>query len=283
MSGRRCRRSAAGLLLSALAAALLCACANIAPGGRAQLTAPTAISSVYSSLDMNLHLAAATPIAGACAGVQCRLDKGFELQISRLGARLAQAAYDADPTLKERVPAFTFIVAEKSEAGSASDAQGNVVIYRGVRTAGLNEESLAFLIAMEMGHVIARHHDEKSATGLLLSLVAQVVMPWTNLPAGLAALAGSLASAVGTQVITADKDVEHTLEAETIAHGILAQQGWSKSEIAMSLARYSDGLGDNPWAQTVRESLARLEHDRPIAILVAMNQQGSLSNSGMTP
>lgn len=258
--------------LPALASALLCACASTAPGGRQQLTAPTGISSVYSSFNMNMRLAAAPSVAQGCEGLQCRVDKAFDLQVARLGARLAQAAYDADPDLKQRVPSFNFSVADKSEAGSASDSLGNVVIYRGVRTPGLSEEALAFLIAREMGHVIARHHDERSATTLLISVVAQVLMPITSLTGGAAAVAGSVASALGTQIVSDDQKPAQTIEAEVIAHDLLLRQGWKNADIATSLARYTRNLGSGQWDQAIKDSLDRFDETNPDVILVAMNK-----------
>ena len=247
-------------------------CASIAPGGRQQLTAPTAISSVYSSLDMNMRLAAAEHIEKSCEGVQCRVNQGFERQVARLGTRLAQAAYELDPDLKERVPEFKFIVAEKSEAGSASDTSGTIVIYRGVRQAPLDEEALAFLIAREMGHVIARHHDERSATTIMLSIVAQVLLPMTSLTNGVAALTGSLASAFGTKVISAEKRAEQAVEADAIAHDLLARQGWNTPDVASSLANFTKVLDDSTWAHSVRDSLARSEQVEASIGPVAMEQ-----------
>ncbi|MDD5248552.1 MAG: M48 family metalloprotease [Rhodocyclaceae bacterium] len=256
-------------LLPAAVCAALCACASTGPGGRSQLTAPTPISSLYSSLDMDLRLATATSIEKACAGIQCRIDKGFDQQVARLGARLASAAYAANPDLRQRVPAFHFVVAEKSEAGSASDSQGNIVIFRGVRQPDLDEKALAFVMAREMGHVIARHHEEKSATGVMLSVLMQILMPLTNLTGGLAALTGSMASAVGTQVVSADKEAERRQEADAIAYDLLGRQGWSSDEIVASLARYAKDMNNDAWSQTVRQSLVQLEKARHAKMLVA--------------
>ena len=257
-----------------MVSALLCACASTAPGGRSQLTAPTGISSLYSSLDMNMRLAVSPSVMQSCAGVQCQLDTAFDLQVIRLGARLAQSAYAADPELKQRVPVFTFVVADKSDAGSASDSLGTVVIYRGVRTAGVTEETLAFLIAREMGHVIARHHDERSATTLLFSVIAQILIPVTSLTGGVAAIASTMVSAVGTKIVSDDKKPYQTVEAEVIARELLKRQGWNNGEVAASLASYTRDCGDGPWALALKESLERFERDVPSVVMVAMNKPG---------
>lgn len=264
------KKSQACRLLPVLGCALLGACASTAPGGRAQLTAPAGISAMSSSLDMSLRLAAA-PVAEPCAGVQCRLDEGFDRQVKRLGSRLAQSAFEADPELKDRIPVFTFSVADKSEPGTASDASGAIVVYRGVRQTRIDEEALAFLIAREMGHVIARHHDEKSATRIIASLFAQLVFPAINLAPGLSFLASSAASVVGTEVISAGENSKRRQEADAIALDLLARQGWSSGDVANALSAYARDLGRDGWAQGVRTSLAQVEQGGP-QIFLAFNQ-----------
>ncbi len=242
---------------------LLCACASIAPGGRSQVTAPTPISSVFSSIDMNMQLAGARPIDKPCSGLECRANEGFDHQVRRLGERLAKSAYASVPELKDRVPAFDFVVANKAEPGTASTASGTIVIYRGVRKSHLDEEALGFLIAREMGHVIARHHDEKSATTILISVIAQVVLPVANLAPALATLAGSAASKVGSDVVAANKSADQAREAENIAMDLLARQGWTAADVAGSLAKYTDELGSDGWANGLRECVVRYEEPAP--------------------
>lgn len=252
------RRPVLRLALAVAAAALLNACASTTRGGRSQLSMPEPISSLYSSIDLQLTLASLDPVATSCAGVQCLVDKGFERQVARLGTRLANAAYEADPELKERIPKFTFMVAEKIEGGSSSDASGTIVIYRGVRKAPLSEEALAYLIAGEMGHVIARHHEEKSAAAVLSSLLAHVLLAPANLAGGIAFLASSAATAFGRNLASDSTIQERVKEADTIALDLLRRQGWSGKEIAESLHDYSNRLGDVAWSATVKRRAIRL-------------------------
>ncbi len=249
---------------------LLGACASTAPGGRSQLVAPGAVSSVYSSIDMNLQLASATTIATACTGTRCRVDQAFDRQVKRLGTRLTESAYATHPDLKDRIPAFNFVVAEKSEAGTASDTNGTVVIYRGVRSPRLDERVLAFVIAREMGHVIARHHDERSAAAIIASVVVRVLLPVTNLAGTAAFLAGSAASAAGAKAMTADGDPGKNREATTIAMDLLVQQGWSRAEVGGALSSYARTIDDGEWGRSIRNSLtvfAAVETERVLLAL----------------
>lgn len=252
----------ASRMLLLVAAALLSACASTTPGGRAQMAAPEPISALYSSFDLNLTLASLAPVATSCAGVQCQVDKGFERQVLRLGTRLAETAHATYPELKDRIPQFTFIVAEKIEAGSSSDASGTIVIYRGVRKARIDEETLAYLIAREMGHVIARHHDEKSAATIISSLIAQIVLAPANLARGVAFIASSTAGAFGKDLVSSGTMPEQRKEADIIALGLLARQGWSDTEIVDSLLDYSNRLGRDSWSREVEQTAMRLNDYR---------------------
>ena len=261
------RRSIFRHALPLVAAALLSACASTTPGGRSQLVVPEPISSLYSSLDLNLTLVSLAPVATSCVGIQCQVDKGFERQVARLGTRLAEAAYEAHPELRERIPRFNFMVAEKIEGGSSSDASGTIVIYRGVRQAPLEEEALAWLIANEMGHVIAGHHDEKSAATIISSLVAQVLFAPAGLARGVAFIASSTASALGKEFITTGNIPAQRKEADAIALDLLSRQGWSDRQIADSLLDYSNRLGGDPWAEEVKRTTARLGNHKPADVL----------------
>lgn len=250
----------ANCLLPLVAAALLSACASTTPGGRSQMAAPEPISALYSSFDLNMTLAALAPVATSCVGVQCQVDQGFERQVLRLGTRLAETAHATYPELKERIPQFTFVVAEKVEAGSSSDASGTIVIYRGVRRARIDEETLGYLIAREMGHVIARHHDEKSAATIISSLIAQLVLAPANLARGVAFIASSTAGAFGKDLVSSGAIPERRKEADIIALDLLARQGWSETEVVDSLLDYANRLGKDSWSTEVEQIAVRLNN-----------------------
>lgn len=237
------------------------------------MVAPNPLSSVYSSIDMNLRLATTPESAAACAGDQCQVDQAFERQVNRLGARLAKSAFELHPDLRERgVAEFKFVVAEKSEAGTASDSNGTIVVYRALRRPGFDEGVLAFIIAREMGHVIARHHDEKSAASMIASAVVAVLLPATNLVGAAAFLAGSAASTAGANVIAPDGDPGKTREATTIALDLLARQGWNPTELGGPLASYVGSLEDSEWKQSVQHSLAVIPAPEPRRPMVALEQ-----------
>jgi len=247
------------------ASMLLGACAT-SPQGRMQVTVPSSVSAVHSEMGMRLNLISAVDISSSCVGVECRLDRAFDQRVLRLGTRLAQSAFEIYPELTERFSKFEFVIAEKAEPGSASSAAGTVVIFRGVQKLRLDEEALAFLIAREMGHVISRHHDENSATSILFSIAAQVLLPVTNLIRGSAALlqtasataaastVSTAASFVGSRIAIESYRSNQLHEADAVALDLLASLGWSRGEVADALVSSTQIVGDDGWSKDLRVS-----------------------------
>lgn len=254
-------------LLSLACVLLVGACATTTPQGRSQLTAPTSVSAVYSEVDMQMHLVTAADVASPCNGLDCRLNQAFDQRVLRLGSRLAQSAFVAYPDLGERINRFDFVIAEKDEPGTVSNATGTVVIFRGVQKLRLDEEALAFLIAREMGHVIARHHEENSATSIMFSILAQALLPVTNLVRGAAALiesssataaAASVVSLVGSQATIENYREEQLHEADAIALNLLNHQGWDWRWMADSLNSGRKVTGEDRWSKEFRISATQL-------------------------
>ena len=241
----------------------LSSCASSLSGGRMQMTAPTSVSAVYSEVDMNLSLVTEANTVLPCVGAECALDRAFDRKVFRLGASLAQSAFEAYPDLAKRFEKFEFVIAEKANPGSVSNSSGKVIIFRGVQKLRLSDEELAFLIAREMGHVIGRHHDENSATRILFSVLAAAVMPISNLISGSAALvqtasssalSSAAASFVGSNVTIASYKLDQLHEADTIALNLLGKTGWNRNDVADALITRSRYIGDDSWSEGLRVS-----------------------------
>ena len=252
-------------IIIAFASAALAACSSSAPTGRLQLTAPTPLSAVYSEVNMQLSLVTESN-TDACLGYACELDREFEHRVLRLGSKLAQTAFALYPELHEHIDKFEFIIAEKSGPGSISNAAGSVVIFRGVQQLHLGEEALAFLIAREMGHIIARHHEENSATSMLFSVLAAVFIPVTNLISGSAALAQtatasamstaatSAASFIGSKITIASYKTEQSREADNLALNLLVKLGWNKYILSNALLNQNKFQNEDNWSRDFRHS-----------------------------
>lgn len=234
--------------------------------GRLQMTAPASVSAVYSEVDMQLSLVTEANIGSPCVGAECEFDRAFDHSVLRLGTRLAQSAFETYPDLTKRFGKFEFVIAEKANPGSISSATGTVVIFRGVQKLRLGEEALAFLIAREMGHVIGRHHDENTATSILFSVLASVLMPVTNIISGSAALAqtasataastaaASAASFIGSKITIASYKLDQSREADAIALTLLGRLGWNRNDLAEALVAGTRVMGDDIWSKDLRVS-----------------------------
>lgn len=246
-----------------LAIALLSACAT-SPQGRAQLNTPAPIGDIYSDVNMHVQLATAKSISTPCVNDECAPHREFDQQVKQLGARLAKSAFDTYPELGARVEHFEFVVVEKEELGSTSNAAGKVVIYRGVQELNLDEQALAFVIGREMGHIISRHHDENTGTSILLSVLVGVLFPVSNIfnaLHGSAAVANATSSTfattaatsatsyAGSQALLASVKPDQLREADAIAVKLLAGSGWSGRDTADALEACTQVDGGSAWAK----------------------------------
>lgn len=260
----------------------LTACAT-SPEGRTQLLAPAPLqgfSAVYSEFDMHLQLVTAAD-APVCSEAECAADRAFDQRILALGRRLADIAYRQHADLPLRFPHFDFIVADKADAGLASSAAGTVVIYRGVRHLDLDDAALAFVLAREMSHVIAGHHDENVTTSILVAIAAQILLPWLNIGRGAAAAfsstagttaaataagsavtttaVASAASFAGSRALRASDRPQQMREAEMMAIKLLLAAGWNGREVSDQLQALRPALPEEPaWTEELRESAQRI-------------------------
>jgi len=267
------------LIWPLLACSLFGACST-SPYGRSQFTVPQSLSSVYSEVNMRLQLVVTADAKGKCAESECDAREGFELRVASLGERLAGKAFEVYPDLHERIGRFEFLIADKAEPGTTSNASGTVVIFSGTRALDLSDQALAFILAREMGHVIGSHHNENTATKIWMSVLAQVLLPVSSifrtfalLPGASSAAAASAttatastgaaaaltatataASYLGAKAVIASYWPQQLGEADTIAMTILARLGHEPQETADALAATEQRLDQSSWPQDLLAS-----------------------------
>jgi len=230
--------SACQILPLMLVAALLGACAT-SPQGRSQITTPAPVGDAYSEVDMRLQLATTRSVTNPCSGEECALNAEFDRQVQQLGARLAQSAFDTYPELAERINRFEFVIAEKDEVGSASNASGTIVIYRGVQKSHPDEKALTLLLAREMGHVVGRHHDENAASRVMLTVLSAVLFPAANI-----VRASTPTSLIGSKLILASMKPGQQREADAIAAKLLER---SKRDVVNAPDSSTKIYADDIW------------------------------------
>ena len=256
------------LIWPILICSLLGACST-SPYGRSQFTVPQPVSEVYSEVNMRLQLATTADARYKCTESECDASKDFELRVARLGERLADKAFELYPDLHERIGRFEFVTSDKAEPGTTSNASGTVVVFSGTRALELSDPALAFILAREMGHVIGRHHNENTATRIIVSVLAQVLLPVSGLFHALALLQGASSAAaasattatatagsfLGSRAVIATYWPQQLAGADTIALTVLARLGYDPQETADALAEAERRLtGDSSWPQDLRAS-----------------------------
>lgn len=260
---------------------LVTACAT-SPEGRTQLVPPQPLqgfSAVYSEFDMHLQLVTATD-APACRETECAVDWAFDQRVLAIGRRLAWAAFRQHADLQLRFTRFDFLIADKVDPGAASSSAGTVVIYRGVRRLDLDDAALAFILAREMSHIIAGHHDENVTTSVLIAVAAQLLFPVLNIGAWFSSGAGaattaaattaastavtttavtSVASFAGSRALRASDRPQQVREAESIAMRLLVAAGWDGREVSDQLEALRPPLPEEAdWITELRESTRRV-------------------------
>jgi predicted Zn-dependent protease len=256
------------LIWPILICSLLGACST-SPYGRSQLTVPQPVSEIYSDVNMRLQLATTADARYQCTESECDASEDFEMRVARLGERLADKAFELYPELHERIGRFEFVTSDKAEPGTTSNASGTVVVFSGTRALELSDPALAFILAREMGHVIGRHHNENTATRIIVSVLAQVLLPVSGLFHALALLQGASSAAaasatmatatagsfLGSRAVIATYWPQQLAGADTIALTVLARLGYDPQETADALAEAEQRLaGDSSWPQDLRAS-----------------------------
>lgn len=251
--------------VSCLAALLLGACATSPDSGRVRLTAPRELTVLHSEVQAQAQLALKP--ASSCEAQACDAAEAFREQVLQLGRKLEPAARQLADELKFEAPVFDLSVSDTGEIGTLSSASGKVVVFAGLRELAIPEAALAFLIAREMGHVMAGHHEENSSTSLVVSLAIAVLFPMAGLLHGVettyaTTMAGSLtstaASFAGTRVIQGLYREDQRREADVLALRILVRAGWSPQEVSDALKTVQLQEDSDGWLEELRATTAWL-------------------------
>ena len=227
---------------------------------------PVGISDAVSDVDMQLRLATKSNAASCVADI-CLQNQAFDARVQQLGAQLSAAAYVQYPPLKKRLPSFVFSVADKKEAGSASNARGKVVLFRGLQQLTLSDDALSFIMAREMAHVIGKHHNKNTSTKLIISALATILFPAVGIIGAssaatqattattlLTSAASTATSMLGSEVALAKMKPSQLLEADEIAVKVLSQPEWNLRETASVLQIDEPESAANNWLQDLQTS-----------------------------
>ncbi len=246
---------------------------------------PSGISDIYSDVDMRVRLAIKAN-AASCVAESCNFNQAFDARVQQLGVQLSASAYTVYPTIKKRVPQFTFSVVDKKDAGTASNGAGKVVLFRGLQQLELSDEALSFVMAREMGHVIGKHHVTNTAAKLIISALATALFPAAAILSASSTVAqasttttlftsaaSTATSMVGSELALARMKPIQLAESDAIALNLMQYQSWDLRSAA-SVLQFDDDLDatshQNGWLQDLQISgvqLQRMVIDEELAIL----------------
>jgi hypothetical protein len=241
-----------------LAVALLLAGCATRDEGRARLLVPSEIGAVYSEAELQAQLALTSD--AACPAEGCAATESFRDRVRRLGERLIAAAAALPRETGGVSPRFAVDAPGKDDIGTLSSASGSIVVFDGVRMLDLTDPALAFLIAREMGHVIGRHHEENTASGLAVSVAVAILFPVTGILQGVEAayaastLATTATSFAGARAVRAFYRDDQQREADLHAMLILARAGWTPHDVARALHAAAPRFGGDGWLAELRAS-----------------------------
>lgn len=241
-----------------LAVALLLGACATGEAGRARLVVPSELGAAYSDVELQAQLALTAD--ADCALDGCGTAETFRVHVGHLGERLAMAAAALSADLRLGAPRFEVVAPGKDDIGTLSSASGSIVVFDGVRALGLADAALAFLIAREMGHVIARHHEENTATGIAVSVAVAILFPVTGLLQGVEAaytastLATTATSFAGSRVVRAFYREDQRREADAYAMLILARAGWTPRDVSRALHAAAPRLAGEGWLEELHAS-----------------------------
>ncbi len=259
---------------------------------------PAGISDAVSDVDMRMRLAA-KPNAASCVADICLQNRAFDARVQQLGAQLSAAAYAQYPTLKKRLPNFLFSVVDKKDAGSASNAGGKVVLFRGLQQFELTDDALSFVMAREMAHVIGKHHNKNTSTKLIISALATILFPAVGIIGAssaatqattattlLTSAASTATSMLGSEVALAKMKPSQLVEADEIAIKVLSQHDWNLRETASVLQLNDAESTANSWLQDLQISqhyLQQLVNSEDNAIVALETNQIETDSVELNP
>ncbi len=267
-------------LLPILCLALLSGCSTHPITGRDQMVGLSSVQVAYADVDYALS----SGVQRFAASLRCAIDCGnpespdrIAARVEAIGVQLEAAARSLSPELFERIERFSIEIDGDPGIRTGSSAGGRIVLSSGlagqrspisdVAVAGrsLLESGLggrdptdirmAFLIAREMGHVIARHAEENSGVSIAVSVLGLLV-PGVNVIARL------LVSKVGVGAVQNSWAADQEREADDIALALLSHVGLSVLTVSHALGSGADlaGISDEAWGSRYLESMQRVAH-----------------------
>ena len=209
---------------------------------------PASVAALHADLKFSI-----TTPARAMAGDDAAPDGMLTRQAQRLVPALEAAARGLHPAMMARIGKFDVYVADSTDVETRSSSAGKVALHAGLAPLQLTDDVLAFVIAREMGHVLAGHQEDNSTASLVTSVVMNLLLPGSGL------LKSALSMAT-SELVSSSGGERQVREADEIAVHLLETAGYRRRDLRLSLALDASGerLGDGSWAKSFRTSAAAI-------------------------
>jgi len=234
---------------------LLCGCATHPITGRDQILALPAVQVAYADVGFALStgalLVASLPPCGQDCGGESL--EHFAGRVRMIGTQLETSARGVSPELFGRIDRFQIEVNRTLGAGTASSPGGRIALGSDLAALKPTDTVIAFLIAREMAHVIARHGEENSGAAIVTSVLGML------LP-GISTIARFVATTLASSALKSSWATRQRQEADEIALAILERSGRSVFSVALDLESgvKQSHLPDGEWSVRFGESTQRI-------------------------
>jgi hypothetical protein len=244
------------LLLAATASLGIAGCATVPGENRARLI-DIPLASAHADIAFTISTGArgsapcdeGVTCPGASAGEEANR---FARQVQRLAGVLQKGARQLYPDLQQRAPGlsaggFDVYVVDGNEQGSASSPNGRIALNSALGAQRPYDDWVAFVIAREMGHVIARHHEDNSMASMATSTLMNILIPGSG-------LLKMLLSAGGSAIAGKSQRGSQALEADAIARKLLEASGLRLRNVYLTLLIDPLVLDQGAWSNDFRRS-----------------------------
>ncbi len=239
-----------------LGLALLSGCSTHPITGRDQILTLSAVQVAYADMDFALSAAA----QHITAPPSCEQDCGsaaerasFAGRVKTIGTQLEAPARDMAAELHNRIGSFRIEVNGALGIGTGSSASGRIALGAGLAGLEPTDTVIAFLIAREMAHVIARHAEENSGAAIVFSALG-MLLPGVNV------IVRFIATTLGSGALKGSWATQQRREADEIALALLERTGLPARSVALSLESGVNRarLPDDDWGARYFESTQRV-------------------------
>ena len=206
-----------------------------------------------AALHADLKFSVTTPARASAGGDDAAPAAVLTRQARRLAPALEAAARGLHPAMMERIGKFDVYVADSTNVETRSSSTGKVALHAGLAPLQLTDDALAFVIAREMGHVLAGHQEDNSAASLVTSIVMNLLLPGSS-------LLKSVISMVTSEAVSSAGGERQVREADEIAVRLLETAGYRMRNLGLSLAldAADERMGEGSWAKAFRTSAAAI-------------------------